>query len=170
MHRDHLVQLIIHISSILTMKDPRPNPDQHDAQKVNAAGANARERTTAIPVIQEHVEINKEWIGTGKVKVTKTVSENEETVTIPLQYEEVEVKRVVKGQLLDQAPPPVRHEGDTTIFPVLREVMVKRLLLVEELHVTQKTVQRDTVEHVTLLKEEVNVDRMSASGSEGRDT
>jgi stress response protein YsnF len=49
------------------------------------------------------------------------------------------------------------------IIPVVREVLVveKRLLLVEELHVTKTQVQKQETQHITLRKEEVIVERLA---------
>jgi stress response protein YsnF len=59
------------------------------------------------------------------------------------------------------SPPAVRQEGDTTIIPVLREVLVveKRYELVEEVHVTKKKTVVPHVQEITLRKEVVEVER-----------
>ena len=118
-------------------------------------------REETIPVIEEEVHIDKEVVESGRVHISKEVHEEEVDVDIPMMQEEVDVKRVAKNIQLDAPPPPVRYEGDVMIIPVLREVVVveKRLVLVEELHVTKKEVQTHDKQRVTLRKEEVHVNR-----------
>ena len=82
---------------------------------------------------------------------------------MPLNQEEVMVERVTLNQYVDSPPPPVRYEGDTMIIPVLQEVAVveKRLLLVEELRVTKRQVQKQETQQVSLRQEEVQVTRVN---------
>ena len=79
----------------------------------------------------------------------------------PFIREEVEVVRVAVGRQVD-APPPPREEGDTLIIPVLEEVLVveKRLVLVEELHVSKRRVEERRPQSFTLRKEEVVAERL----------
>ena len=53
------------------------------------------------------------------------------------------------------------RRGDTTIYPVLREVLVveKRLKLVEEVRVTRKQTTNHVQERVRLRREEITVER-----------
>lgn len=113
-----------------------------------------------IPVIEEQLQIAINEVETGVVRLTKRVTEEVQTIDTPTTKEEVTVDRVAIYQYVD-TPPVIRYEGDTTIIPVLREVLVteKKLLLVEEVHVTKrKTVEQDT-QTFTLRKEEVTVER-----------
>ena len=113
-----------------------------------------------IPVIEEKAVVSKELVETARVRLVKTVKEHQEMVTLPLTEEELTVERKPVDRYVEEAP-AVRQEGDTTIYPVLREVLVveKKLLLVEEIHVRRQ--QRTTIvsETVTLRSESVSVDR-----------
>jgi stress response protein YsnF len=55
----------------------------------------------------------------------------------------------------------MRNEGDTTIIPVLREVVVvqKRYEIVEEIRITKRKTERTDSQQVTLRKEEVHIER-----------
>ena len=55
--------------------------------------------------------------------------------------------------------PPVRYEGDTIIIPVIKEVLVKRNLLVEEVRITKRTGETVVQQQVALRKENVTVER-----------
>ena len=135
----------------------------------SAARANARSNETEadyIPVVEEQVRINKKTVETGRVNIYKDVHEEDVTVDVPTVHEEVNVERVPINEFVESAPPSVRYEGDVMIIPVLHEelVLVKRLKLVEELHVTKRKIETHEAQHVTLRKEEVNVNRVAPGG------
>jgi len=121
--------------------------------------------TQYIPVVEEQVRIDKKTIETGSVHVYKDVHEEQVSVDVPTVHEEVSVERVAINEYVDSAPPSVRYEGDIMIIPVLHEelVLVKRLKLVEELHVTKRRVETHESQQVTLRKEEVNVKRVDSN-------
>ena len=122
----------------------------------------ADEQVRKVPVIEEELHIDKKAVESGRVRVTKKVHEEQVPVDVPLTYDVTDVRRVEVNRFVDTAPPAVRRDGDTTIIPVLREVLVKRLLLVEEIHIT--TLQQQQQEHreVTLRREAVEVEREAA--------
>jgi len=113
-----------------------------------------------IPVIEEYLRIGREVVETGRVRITKSVTQAPEAAVVPLVHEEVSVERVARNQYVDAAP-AVRQEGDVTIIPVVREVLVKRLLIVEELHITKRRVETLETQQVVLRKEEINVERFT---------
>lgn len=128
----------------------------------------ARLEKAVIPIIEEKVVIGKEIVETGKVRISKRVSEHEEIVDEPLLHEQVAVERVAINQFVD-APPEIRHDGDTMIIPVIEEriVVAKRLFLVEELHVKKQIVESHQPQRITLRKEEVEVNRVANSENSG---
>ncbi len=124
------------------------------------------ESANIIPVIEEQLVVEKRIVETGRLVVSKTVLEEEETVDVPLLQEAFGVERVTVNRYVDVAP-AVRYEGDTTIFPVMKEVLVteKRLMLVEEIHVTKRQTTVNDPQRVTLRREEVTIQRVD-SGEE----
>lgn len=124
----------------------------------------ADEQTIVIPVIEETLHVSKELVESGRVKLTKTVHENTETVSVPVLHDEVQVERIAINQLVETAPPAIRYEGETMIVSVMKEVVVTeiRLMLVEELHVTKRQIQADDTQQVTLRRETVTVERMNS--------
>jgi len=118
------------------------------------------EESEAIPVIEERIKVSKKTVETGKVRVHKTVSEEEVTVEVPIEHEEVEITRIPVNQYVDDDTPSVRHEGETMIIPILKEVIVKRLMLVEEVHVSKKKYHTTASEKVNLHKEEVSIEKI----------
>jgi uncharacterized protein (TIGR02271 family) len=117
-----------------------------------------------IPVIQEEITIDKRVIETGKVRISKRISEHEELVDVPIFQEQVSVERIPMN-LFVEAQPQVRQEGDTLIIPVVQEQVViqKKLLLVEELRVRKQIVESHHPQQVTLFKEEVDIKRSAVN-------
>lgn len=114
-----------------------------------------------IPVVEERVNVSKRIVETGKVHISKKVSEQETSVSIPLISEQYDVERVAVNEVVDTPPPAMRYEGDTTIIPVLREVMVvqKRYEIIEEIRITKRKTESTDTQQVRLRKEEVNIER-----------
>ena len=122
-----------------------------------------------VPVIEETAVVRKERVVTETVRLRKRVHEDEEVLDVPVQTEAIEVERGPVGRWID-APAEVRREGDTTVYPVVEEVLVaeKRLRLVEEVRVTRRQETRRVQERVELRREEVVVER-DAAASNGAD-
>ncbi|GHA57886.1 YsnF/AvaK domain-containing protein [Pontibacter akesuensis] len=134
----------------------------YDESRPDAPHLEANTESETIPVVEETVRVGKEIVETGKVRISKRVHESEVDVELPTVHEEIDVQRVPVNMPVEDTPPPVRYEGDVMIIPVLREEVVvqKRLVVVEELHVTRKRTQTNETERIVLRKEEVNVDRV----------
>jgi uncharacterized protein (TIGR02271 family) len=113
-----------------------------------------------IPVSHEQLQVGKRQIIKGKVRLHKTVEEQLETVTLPLQSETLEVVRVPKGEMVTEAGGS-RQEGNTLVLPIYEEVLVveKKLRLVEEVRITTKRSQRNEVQEVSLRQERVRLER-----------
>ena len=127
-----------------------------------------------MPVIQEELQIQKQPVETGRVRVTKRVHEREELVDVPIMREEVDIDRVPIGRLLD-GPVSMRQEGDILIIPVVEEVLVveKRLRLKEELHVRKRQQESQTSERIRLRQEEAVIERIPSdpgAGSAGNES
>jgi uncharacterized protein (TIGR02271 family) len=114
-----------------------------------------------IPLAQEELHVRKRTVATGKVRVRTVVDTSERLVRETLKSERVEVTRIPVGKDIDAAP-EVRVDGDTTIIPIVEEVLVveKRLVLTEELHV-RKIVDFENVEEpVSVRKQRGVVERV----------
>ena len=134
---------------------------------VEAAGPplNARgEPVAVIPVVEEELNVAKRQMVTGKVRITKTIREEEAVVDEPLRVERVQVERVPIDRVVE-AVPETRREGDVTIIPVVEEVLIKRLVLKEEIRITRTVQERHHPEKVILRREEVKIERAKGSGS-----
>lgn len=120
-----------------------------------------------IPLAHEELEIGKRKVETGRVRISKLVREHEENVEERLLHEEVDVQRVPVDRVLD-APVEPRYEGEVLVIPVVEErvVVQKSLVLVEELHVRRRSVERPHRERVVLRSEEAVVERESVPAAQ----
>ena len=127
----------------------------------------ADEAMLVVPIIEEEIDIQKQQVETGKVRITKTVHEREVVVDEPLWCDEVEVERNPIERLVEEAI-PVRYEGDTMIVSVMEEVLVveKRWRLKEEIHLRQRRVERHQPQRVTLRREEAHVEHINLRETE----
>jgi uncharacterized protein (TIGR02271 family) len=116
-----------------------------------------------VPVVEETAVVYKERVTTDTVRLHKRVYEDEQILDIPVQTEAIEVERVPVGRWIE-APAVVRHEGNTTVYPVVEEVLVteKRLRLVEEVRVTRRQTTHNVRKQIGLRREEIVVDREAA--------
>lgn len=113
----------------------------------------------AIPVVEEQINVDTRTVATHAVRLRKRVDVEEVEVAVPLVREQVEVERVTVGRVVDE-PAPARSEGDVTIVPVYEEVLVKRWLLREELHIRRvRSVEPGDTVHAVLRREHVDVVR-----------
>ncbi|MGB3798390.1 MAG: DUF2382 domain-containing protein [Lewinella sp.] len=118
------------------------------------------EDTQTIPVIEERVVIDSRSTVTGETTVNKTV--HSRRVDLPLTdidttYQE---KRVPVNRVVDLMP-TIRYEGENLIVPVVREeeVVVKRLILVEEIHLIKNVTRSERTQSIELKSEEVEITR-----------
>ena len=116
-----------------------------------------------IPVIVEELVVLTMEQDTGGVRAVKTVKEREQVVDRPLLREQVTVERKTIQRILD-APAQVRQEGDTTIIPVMEEVLVvsRQFLLKEEIHIKKTQTWAHEPQRFTVRSEEVTVEQLAA--------
>lgn len=111
-----------------------------------------------IPVIEEREWVEKRQVEKGKVRIYKDVTVEEATIDTPLIHENIEVERIPVNQYVEK-PPEVRQDGEILIIPVVEEVVVKRLILKEEIHVTKRKEEVTYKEKVRIRREDVKVER-----------
>ena len=116
-----------------------------------------------IPVIEEELNVARETVETGKVRVRTIPQERIETVTESLLRTDVEVERLHIGREIEEMP-PLRDEGDSIVVPVVEERLVKKLFLVEEVRLTRRTSTHDIDEQIKLRSQQVVVEREKSSG------
>jgi uncharacterized protein (TIGR02271 family) len=114
-------------------------------------------RVVVLPVVEEEARVRKRVVEAGSVRVRKLVRERTVTLDTALRRDHIAVERIPVDRLVSEPPQP-RHEGDVLVIPVVEEVLVKGLRLVEEIRITRRQqVARQTVK-VPLRREEVVVE------------
>jgi uncharacterized protein (TIGR02271 family) len=123
-------------------------------------------RGLVIPVVEERLEVSRERVETGRVRISKSVEAREVVVDDPLKRESVRVEHVPINQVVTGEVPRVREEGDVTVIPILEERVVTRteLVLVEEVRIHRDHSHYHDPQRVTLRKEVVAVERFGEDG------
>jgi len=138
---------------------------RHDPGTDSTAAALASGDRATLPRVEEQVEIGKRVVETARVRIRKRVETRNETLDLTGWRDTVQVEHVPVGRVVDSVP-PVRHEGDVTIVPVLEEVVVtvRKLFLKEELHISTRREMRHERRTVRLRRERIEVDRVAVGG------
>jgi len=91
-------------------------------------------REKFVPIFVEDVSVAKEKVVTGRVKVTTITNNRDKLIDELLMRERVKIERVPVDRPIATIP-DIRDDGDTTIIPVVEEVIVveRRLVLKEEI-------------------------------------
>jgi uncharacterized protein (TIGR02271 family) len=123
-------------------------------------------RGLVIPVVEETLEVSRERVETGRVRISKSVESREEVVDEPLNREKLRVEHVPINQVVSGDIPKIREEGDVTVIPILEERVVTRteLVLVEEVRVHRERSEYRNPQRITLRKEVVAVERFGEDG------
>lgn len=131
---------------------------------LNRAAAVGTEPPVIIPALEERLEVNTKTVKTGKVVLAKHIDEYQEALDETLAVRTFEIERVPFDQVVADAP-PVRQEGDTTIYPIVEErlVLTKELVLREEVRVTRHHTEKRDTRVITLQRESVTVNRVSTN-------
>ncbi len=139
-------------------KESINNPDTSAARKSSTD-------EIVVPVVAEEINAGAERVRTGSVRVHKTVQEHDEIIDQPLLEEKAEIRRVVKNEIVE-GPLPVRHSEDTTVIPVVKEVLVvqKQFVLTEEIHIRKIRSEQRHQERVVVKEEHARVERLDSRG------
>ena len=103
-----------------------------------------------------HISINE--IEKNKITIEKKIETIPFKDTQNLESTSYSIQRVNKDILLDEVP-EVKETENVTILPVFKEGMVKKILLVEEIHITKNTVSTENIVEEELRKEVININK-----------
>jgi uncharacterized protein (TIGR02271 family) len=131
---------------------------QDTKEKINKDSIDAGNNDIVIPVIEEEVTIDKKLVEKGGIIISKTIGTDETVVEIPLTSEHLKIEHIQMNEF-QESHPGIRYEGDTIVIPVVREVLVKKLLLVEEIRISKETSTEIHSENVSLRKDEITIKR-----------
>lgn len=117
-----------------------------------------------VPVIKEELQVGKQEVIKGVVRVTTRVDSHEELVDEPLLHEWVSVDRIPVNQFIEGDLPQVREENGVTVIPLIEEVLVieKKVLLREEVHLTKRKATVRKPQRIVLRSQTVEVERSSS--------
>jgi stress response protein YsnF len=107
---------------------------------------------TSIPLVQEHVTVDKRVVETGRVRIHSVIDEKLVRVSEELERDDVTIVRVPVNREVTELPRS-REENGVLIVPILEEVVVveKRMMLKEELHI-RRDPKRERVEEAVRLR------------------
>lgn len=125
------------------------------------------EQDLVIPLVEEHVSTSKRTVESGRVRVSTEVERYDELVRVELARDEIDIERVPKDVEISTVP-DVRQEGEVTIVPIVEERLVveKKLVLVEELHLTRRRSSEEIEQPVTLARQRARVEREQSGGGQ----
>ena len=126
--------------------------------------AGPREPEEKLQLFAEDVSVGKEAVETGRLRVSKQTHTRQADVDADLLREDAIVETVPCRRRIF-AMPVTRVEGDTTIIPVVEEVLhtEKHLFLKEEIRVTRRRTTEHFHDTVTLRRQEAVVSRLQSA-------
>ena len=120
----------------------------------------SREPRQVLPIAAERLRADRRRVTVGKVRVTKKIRYRDVVIDEPVVHEDVRVRRVPAGRFVD-GPVPDRYVNGRLIVSILEEVpvVVRRLRVVEELHIERRRQMRRQPQRVTVRREEPIIER-----------
>ena len=118
-----------------------------------------------IPLHVEEVSVSRREIKEATVQIALITGTREQQIDEELTHVRVEIERVPIGRAIEVVP-PIRHEGDLTIIPVVEEIVVveRRLVLKEEVRVRRVSTKEQHQETVVLRQQEAVITREEPDG------
>jgi uncharacterized protein (TIGR02271 family) len=113
-----------------------------------------------IPLHVEEVSVSRREIKKANVRIALITGTREQLIDEELTHVRVEIERVPIGRTIEVVP-PISHEGDITIIPVVEEMVVveRRLVLKEEVRVRRVSTKEQHQETVVLRQQEAVITR-----------
>ena len=110
----------------------------------------------------ERLDVQRRVRQTGEVRISIQTRTRDQQVDEQLVRRDAQVEHVPVNRYVDEMP-QVREEGETTIIPVVEEILVRRLFLKEEVRITRIDTTHTHRETVTLKYQDVVVSRTSST-------
>ena len=117
-----------------------------------------------LTLLAEELEVQKEAVETGRLRVSKQTHTREAFVNETLLSEHAEVETIPVGRQVSEMP-SVRQEGDTIIIPIVEEVLhtERRLILKEEVKITRRRKTEQFQDRVQLRYQEAVITRVQGA-------
>ena len=152
------------------------NAADYSQQEVTADRQNYQkhdydEKDTVIPEIEEQVNVGKQKVQGGGVRVFKRKTEVPVEKHVTLREEHVNVRKENVDRPATQADLDAFKEGEMTLTETSeRPVVSKEARVTGEVHVDKDVTERDQVVRETATKTEVDVDRTGGTSKTGGTT
>jgi len=142
--------------------------DQNQTERDSGPVVEGTGDDATLGLLTEELSVTKEKVETGRVRISTRTHEREVLIDENLARERIEIETVPVGLRID-AVPEVRQEGDTTIVPVVEEVLVveRHLTLKEEIRIKRVRTTERHQEKVMLRHQEAVVTRHEGDLSSG---
>ncbi|PZX14198.1 uncharacterized protein DUF2382 [Palleronia aestuarii] len=126
----------------------------------------ASDPRASIELVEETASLEIRKVITGRVRVATQTELRDEVLRRELHGTRVEMERVPIDRMLEpgEAPAVARTEGAVTIIPIYEEVVVTetRIVLKEELHITQYETTDEVEIPVTLRRQVATIERSTS--------
>ena len=109
-----------------------------------------------LPIMQERLRVSKR-LTTKRIRVHTRIVTEQTPVQTQLDHRDLVINRVAVDREVATMPES-RQDGDVLIVPVVEERLVKRLFVVEEIHIRQHRSQHDFNQTVTLRTERADIE------------
>lgn len=146
-------------------RERRLESEDVDAVRVDSEDIEALEDRQTLELREEELIAHKESVESGSVRLRKVVESVPSRLEVEAQRDELEVEHIPMGQVVAERA-QAREEGGMWIIPVYEEqlVVVKRLILREELHVRRIPVREQRLIEDTVMRERVEIDEAENAG------
>jgi uncharacterized protein (TIGR02271 family) len=154
------------------VKEPFGGDNEKQFGQANSdQSGNPDDEGVKLALFAEDLVVGKETVETGRLRLSKQTRTIEAKVDENLIHEDAVVETVPRGHRIF-AMPATRVVGNTTIIPIVEEVIYteKRLILKEEIRVTRRRTTEHFHDTVTLRHQEAVVTRDQSATEKAGDT
>jgi uncharacterized protein (TIGR02271 family) len=143
------------------VKDPNDGGRERSFSEHSSADSMDNLKLT---LLAEELTVEKEAVETGRVRVSKQTHTREVVIDEDLLRERAEIETIPIGRQIFEMP-TIRHEGETTIIPIVEEVLhtERRLFLKEEVRITRKKTTDQFHDRITVRYQEAVVTRVQST-------
>ena len=139
---------------------PTQAPAQDGERQTSSRQAVAAQAQQTIPLVAEHMEVGKETVVTGTVRIHRGTETFTDSVAIDLTRVGWEIERLPVGRIVPERP-EIRTEGEVTVYPLVEERMVARreYLLLEEVRVRRVATTSTRSASLELKRDVLTIER-----------
>ena len=122
-----------------------------------------------IPLHVEAVSVSRREVEKANVRIALITGTREQLVDKEVTHVRVEIERVPIGRTIEVVP-SISQDGDTTIIPVVEEIIVveRRLVLKEEIRIRRVSTKEQHQETIVLRQQEALITREEADSHSNR--